>query len=204
MNMFDLYLVLGLDKSASDDEIKMAFREKVKLYHPDSHHGGDREKFQQVKRAYVILSDPIARARYDRTGHVDGPMDPRKEAMGILSNWLRQIAESHPKPPGNTDLIGIMLKQVGKEEQSIRENHRKASKLLHRINDIKRRLSNSNGESPFLIVALDDRRNELVLGLRHLKKGKAVMKEAKSLLDDWSYDFEPESWEGQSYTISFG
>lgn len=67
----DFYEVLGLQKGASDDEIKKAFRKLAKQYHPDLN-PGDKEaeqKFKEVNEAYGVLSDPDKKAKYDRFGH---------------------------------------------------------------------------------------------------------------------------------------
>ena len=64
----DYYEVLGIDKSASADDIKKAYRKKAKEFHPDLH-PGDKEceqKFKEVNEAYEVLSDADKRAKYDQ------------------------------------------------------------------------------------------------------------------------------------------
>ena len=72
----DYYEVLGVDKSASADEIKKAYRKKAIQYHPDKNPGDKEaeEKFKEAAEAYEVLSNPDKRARYDQFGHagVDG------------------------------------------------------------------------------------------------------------------------------------
>ena len=66
----DFYEVLGVAKEADDAEIKRAFRELARKYHPDVN--GDPEaaaRFREINEAYSALSDPDERARYDRWGH---------------------------------------------------------------------------------------------------------------------------------------
>ena len=64
----DYYEVLGVNKNASDDEIKKAFRKAAVKYHPDKE-GGDEAKFKEVNEAYEVLKDKQKRQRYDQFGH---------------------------------------------------------------------------------------------------------------------------------------
>ncbi len=70
-NKRDYYEVLGVNKGASEDEIKKAYRSLAKKYHPDMN-PGDKEaeaKFKEVNEAYAVLSDPDKKAKYDQFGH---------------------------------------------------------------------------------------------------------------------------------------
>jgi hypothetical protein len=70
----DLYRELGVDRSATREEIAAAFRARARELHPDAHPAGpaDVERFKRVTRAYGVLSDPVQRARYD-AGNLSAP-----------------------------------------------------------------------------------------------------------------------------------
>lgn len=67
----DYYEVLGLQKGASDNDIKKAFRTMAMKYHPDKNPGDKvaEEKFKEINEAYAVLSDPEKKEKYDRFGH---------------------------------------------------------------------------------------------------------------------------------------
>jgi molecular chaperone DnaJ len=66
----DYYEVLGIDRNATDEEIKRAFRKLAFKYHPDHNHDDEAgERFKEINEAYEVLSDSDKRAAYDRFGH---------------------------------------------------------------------------------------------------------------------------------------
>lgn len=72
MSKRDYYEVLGVNKGASDDEIKKAFRKMARKYHPDVNRDNPKEaeeKFKEVNEAYEVLSNAERRAQYDQFGH---------------------------------------------------------------------------------------------------------------------------------------
>src|SRR5689334_13864661 len=91
--MADFYGVLGVERAASDDEIKKAYRKLAMANHPDRNNGSKEaeERFKEITEAYDVLRDPQKRAAYDRYGeaglrggaggfhHVD-----LSEALGIF------------------------------------------------------------------------------------------------------------------------
>ena len=71
MSKRDYYDVLGVSKSASDSELKKAFKKLAMKYHPDRNPDDDSaaEKFKEAAEAYDVLSDPQKKSKYDQFGH---------------------------------------------------------------------------------------------------------------------------------------
>src|SRR5437870_13903702 len=70
----DPYKTLGVDRKASDEEIKKPYRKLARQYHPDRNPGDKsaEDRFKEVQTAYDVLSDPETRKQYDRFGEVNG------------------------------------------------------------------------------------------------------------------------------------
>jgi molecular chaperone DnaJ len=79
------YEVLGIAKTASQDEIKKAFHKLAHKYHPDK--GGDEKKFKEINEAYQVLSDTTKRQQYDQYGRVFDGGDGFSAQGGPASGW---------------------------------------------------------------------------------------------------------------------
>lgn len=78
----DYYQILGVERGASQDDIKKAYYKLAHKYHPDK--GGDAEKFKEINEAYQVLSNKEKRGQYDKFGRVfDGNFGPSQEGMGF-------------------------------------------------------------------------------------------------------------------------
>lgn len=87
--MTSLYDELEVSPNATKEEIKKAYKEKVKSNHPDK--GGDPEKFKRIVKAYMILYDDLSRARYNRTGEEEKPNELKRDLNKVAETFLTQM-----------------------------------------------------------------------------------------------------------------
>lgn len=137
--MYNLYNVLGVVKTASFSEIKKAFRQKIKEYHPDSGNEKNSSKFQEVMLSYEILGNDEKRAAYDSTGYVnDDDYNIKKLSYDGLCRLFRRVIDENSNNT-SLDLKDLIVKiklligsdiQSCKKRISISENK---SKLIDRI-----------------------------------------------------------------------
>jgi curved DNA-binding protein CbpA len=93
------YSDLGVSRDATSDDIRRAYRKRASATHPD--HGGDADDFHRVHQAYLLLSNPEARAEYDRTGNVNYQESTSREyrleraAISTLGSLLISFVSSN-------------------------------------------------------------------------------------------------------------
>ena len=91
--MADYYETLGVDKNASKDEIKSAFRKMARKYHPDvNKEPGAEEKFKEIGKAYETLMDDEKRATYDRFGE-EGLRNAGFDTQGPFANGFGDMSD---------------------------------------------------------------------------------------------------------------
>jgi DnaJ-class molecular chaperone len=108
----DYYETLGVDRSASVDEIKKAYRKLAMRHHPDKP-GGDAEMFKNINQAHEVLSDPDRRARYDQFGTDEGQghAGPGPD----ISQIFEQMFAGRGGPSGGRDhqhVVSLSLEEV--------------------------------------------------------------------------------------------
>ena len=133
--MKDFYEILGVDKNATTDEIKKAFRKLAHEHHPDKNHGKNTETYTDIQEAYCVLSDPEDRAFYNENGF--SGKAPKFEALINLSR----------------DVISLLFQKGVKPEMLINEIERVAQLNIERMD---KEGMVVNGEIDKLKAALDN------------------------------------------------
>lgn len=108
MEYKDYYKILGVDRKASGDEIKRAYRKLALKTHPDRNPGDNKaeEQFKEINEAYQALSDPEKRARYDQLGESYTQWQQRG-APGGGFNWDQWSAPGQARQAGNVRVGGL-------------------------------------------------------------------------------------------------
>ncbi len=101
--MNDYYSVLGVAKTATQEEIKKAYRNLAFKYHPDRNPNNKEaeEKFKQISEAYNVLGDEKKRAEYDRFGSASSAYNSANYSQNAYQNYYRQ--QSYSDPFGSED-----------------------------------------------------------------------------------------------------
>lgn len=86
------YSTLGVDKNATPEDIKKAYRKLANIHHPDKE-TGDEAKFKEVKEAYEVLSDPIKKGQYDRTGSANNSPNQNYSDINDIHDALKAQME---------------------------------------------------------------------------------------------------------------
>ncbi len=183
----DLYDKLGVNKTASDDEIKKAFREKAKDAHPDKQ-GGDHQKMQELTQAYGILKDPLKRAKYDNTGEMhDVPFD--QKFTGFVASIFLKLIEVNGDGVDRVDLIAEFLEQCRLIIENSNKEKAKLNKERNRIEKVMKRLSSTKENK--IGRVLEFRITEYKKDLRILDDQIQFMRDCEEVIGHHSYQFDP-------------
>jgi curved DNA-binding protein CbpA len=183
-----LYEILGVNSSASKEEIKHAFRKKARELHPDLNHHITDDKFKEVAAAYQILMDDEKREEYNRTGIYDtSKLDitalSSEMLILFLSNLLRN---TNPERLLSIDIVKQIKQQiesntVGIKEMLDDENHR-----IMVIYKVKKNLKHT-GDDLFILTILDEVK-ECTKKIIEYKNQILINNRAVEILDSYSYE----------------
>lgn len=156
MNPYD---ILGVPPTASEQQIKSAYRRRARETHPDA--GGDGDEFSLVSRAYSILMDPDKRKQFDETGSIDdvAPLTVRQRMIQIIAQMFGQALDIEGQRGTNLatfPLMKAMREQMKANADIVRDNQRRHVKALKdRRYLLKRITRKDDGENLFADMIRD-------------------------------------------------
>jgi curved DNA-binding protein CbpA len=192
--MTDLYADLGIPRSASPEEVKKAYRRRAKKTHPDTE-GGSQEKFAQVQRAYMVLSDQKSRDSYDKTGDADAASEPdNSEAKArevVVSCVVNAIRASERVTFSEDIFLGIRQKTLEPAIQKIFQNIAQHQRSIALNEKFLARVKRKKRGGPDLVKALvEGMTAELHRNIARAKEDIAIHERAIKILAEYEYEFE--------------
>lgn len=140
--MTDLYAVLGLERDATDAEIRTAYRRLAKGNHPDRVGGEGHERMAAVNDAYAVLGDPERRRRYDESGSTDQVGRLRERAEERVRAMFAEYLTSDEEFRGDmvAGFRAVLCREIADGSSAIGAAAHKVRRLTARRNRIKSRL----------------------------------------------------------------
>lgn len=185
----DLYEILGLEQTATDEEIKIAYRAAVKKAHPD--HGGDPEQFSKVQHAYKVLRDKDLKKQYDLTGvDATGELeDTQQRARVYLANLYDEALNTmlSARQPERAEPLEMMETQLERHQKENETLQKEAERFLDVIMMASVRMQwNGTGEDSLGRVA-SYRKVDLEKIIEGCKKRRKDLMAAKVILGKYTY-----------------
>lgn len=159
--IFDPYAELGIPADASIATVRKAYRAKAKKTHPDAP-GGDGEAFQRLSKALTIITDPVKRRKFDRTGVIDDQVDnDRAQALQLIVAFINAAIDDYiannfdpRKDPRKVDLMEYYRMNARLQMDDFAQSEIKGQKALALAKDMRARFS---GKDDTLARMIDDR-----------------------------------------------
>lgn len=196
----NLYDVLGVHKDAEAIEIKKAYRRKSKEHHPDR--GGDKDEFAEVAHAYEVLSDPIRREKYDRTG-VSKDVPFGLKLSSLMDKTLFAVLKKCHNPE-TFDVIEEMRNDIKNQELKISNNIKQGEKSTSNLKIVHSRLKVKSGNNLLgvtLTAQIELQENQI----EQARDQVDFLNEALKWLDNYSYEFDQtEQMTYRGFTITSG
>jgi curved DNA-binding protein CbpA len=191
---FDPYAELDLPRDATSQQVRSAYRKRAKKAHPDG--GGSSDKFNKISRAMLILSDPVRREKYDRTGDMDErtPDNAVAVAISIIVGFVMQVISQHvaatAPDPCTVDLIATMRAHFKKQRTEFENQKVPIVKAAKKMEQVENRFRARKKSNPLLLAALKNQRAGTQEPLRALDQKIQQLDDALLLLDGYDFEFD--------------
>lgn len=184
-----LYEELGVPKDASPEAVKRAYRKRAQQTHPDKE-GGSEEEFKAVNRAYVVLSDPTKRKRYDETGDLgEGPITSAAQmATQALASVLFQVLEH--EDVDYEDVVAVMRTHFEQKMKEYRAQIAGADRLLAKHERTLKRFKRKGEGENLLAQFLQSKINQVKAEIVDKEGAIKVGEDALGLLKDYEYEHD--------------
>ena len=193
--MKTLYDELDVKPDATEKQIKTAFREKAKKFHPDVLKGKE-EMFRKVHEAYMVLSDEVLREEYDRTGYY-GRSESLISAADIIGTLFTQIVPQYLENP-KVDIISTMKNALKRGRKEVAQKIKDIEKEIKGYEGLKKRIVYKGKIDRDLLLGII---NSSIINLRRGLKSNQLQLEASKVALGIMKNYE---FNNEEFAMQFG
>lgn len=185
--MENLYDTLGVERTASQADIRKAYRSRAQQLHPDKENG-DKDKFQKLQKAYDILSDASRRQKYDETGSVgEGPTVEEEASRGMVQIF-EQVLDNEDEE--TTNLIDRCKKQAQFLKQRVIDERTQCQRKIAKRERALHRLRPNADVTDTIGMALHHQIGALKNQLEHHKFVEQVFDRILEMIGKYGYEHD--------------
>lgn len=187
--MDDLYKILNIERTATLEEVKQAYKLRAKETHPDME-GGSEDEFKKVNEAYKVLSNPIRRDKYDNTGEVAEELPFDKKFKSLVQEIFITMIEAIDDIE-STDLIERFKENVNDIQMEFRQRQNQSEKKLAKFSlALSRVKGGEDTEGNSIAFVIQNNINQCERAVESYKENIAWLDEVLEHLKLYTWDYE--------------
>jgi|HubBroStandDraft_1064217.scaffolds.fasta_scaffold247587_1 curved DNA-binding protein CbpA len=179
----DLYDKLGVPKDADPAQLKRAYHRKAKSLHPDK--GGDAKQFAEVSHAWMVLSNPERRERYDRDGEETVQFDALSKASTLISQIFLGLMDQ--EDVDHVDMVALTLVNVKNVRTQAIDKRKAAEAKGKRFKKTLKRINYKGGKQDLLASLMNQKIGDCEKEARFFEAELEHIDLAIGLLEDYEY-----------------
>ena len=189
------YEEFNITKNATRDQIKKAYRNLSKLYHPDINKNKDTSKFRDIQQAYDILQDEEKRKHFDETGLLPDEQEEntiKGKTRENLYNLVKQILndKNFIQKYNNVDFINTVLNIINSNRIKIEETKKSVTEHCETMKLILDRFNHKGESNDFIKEIIEVSIKENAEQVQSMEIELKVLILMKELIKEYDYDFE--------------
>ena len=186
----DYYAILGVERTATKEEIKKAFRRKASEMHPDKG-GADDDAMAAVNVAYEVLSDDERRAAYDATGEDSRGMLMTQAQQGVAQLILQFIQGQNGNGDIMTKVVAELCGQLAAAEENVSEGERILASFQRASGKLKFKGKGKDYASAMIAARIDELKDKIRRARQNVERIKLGIECAKDYDYEVSWNWSP-------------
>lgn len=190
--MKTLYEILGIARDATEGQIRKAWKNLVKIYHPDMGSAANRGRFDEVQQAYEILTDQERRSKYDETGVVEAivPDQQYQRAITIIAGAMQHAIMNNKERLTIVDLVARMRDVIEIDRKKVFQNQELCEQFIKDMDRLIGRFKKTDGGQNVLEDMIRANRAQAEKNRENFPRALEDLSKALEILKGYRFDLD--------------